>query len=334
MKNSSNNGKLNFDGLILPEIKEDMVKVEEKISEALFAYPPLIEKIGKHIFMSGGKRIRPILHLLSARLADSHCENSINIAASVELVHMATLLHDDVIDFSLTRRGKPSANILWGNKSSILVGDYLLSKCLAMIVAGNNQKITELFSQVFEHLAVGEMLELVNEHNLQITFESYLDTITKKTSSLFKLCMEAGSLLNGKDKIFNGSLGEFGLNFGITFQLIDDYLDYFGDAEKMGKPIMGDFKEKKVTFPLISLNKLIEDKERKNLNEIFLEPDIRESEELFIKGLMEKYEINKIILDLAKNYREKAYHNLKNIKESPYKKSLLGILEYNLSRES
>jgi octaprenyl-diphosphate synthase len=333
LKNSLNNGKPGFTDLVPKEITEGLVSVEEKIRQSLFVHPDMIEKIGKHIMDSGGKRLRPILHLLSARIGGYSGPDTTNVATATELVHTATLLHDDVIDLALTRRGKPSANILWGNKSSILVGDYLFSRSVMLVVELNNLKIVNAFAKAFSDLSVGEMLEVLNEHNLNVTLDSYFDIINKKTSSLFKLCMETGAYYTSSASNLNGSLSQFGINFGTTFQLVDDYLDYFGDAHKMGKPVMGDFKEKKVTFPLITLNKLCSDKEREELKEIFYQPNPGEAEDLFVKGLMEKYEINKIMLETAKKYSEKAYGNLKEVKDSIYKSSLLGLLEYNLTRD-
>jgi len=332
LQESHNKNKF-FLSLLPDDVQIDLEKVEERIKSVITTYPPLIEKVGKHVMGSGGKRLRPILHILAARFSGHSGEDSVDVAASTEIVHTATLLHDDVIDSSLTRRGKPSANVLWGNKSSILVGDYLFSQCLNMLVGIRNNNILHSFTNVFSELSIGEMLELINEHNLGITLDSYFEIIDKKTSSLFKLCMEAGTMFNENGKRLNGCLSEFGVNFGLTFQLVDDYLDYFGDNEKMGKPIMGDFKEKKVTLPLIHLNSLCNDKERESIKETFYQLNIHESEELFIKGLMEKYRIDKIVLEQAKEYNEKAYKNLKEIEDSQYKKALLGILEYNLTRD-
>lgn len=333
MTESSTNNGFGFNDLLPDDIKQDVLKVEEKIETIMSIKPLLIEKIGRHVLGSGGKRLRPIMHLLASRFCEYDGRHSISIAAITELLHTATLLHDDVIDSSLTRRGKPSANVLWGNKASILVGDYIFSQCMDLLVSIENQSINKSFSSVFKELSVGEMLELVNEHNLDVSLEEYFEIIEKKTSSLFKVCMETATMLTDKGKELNGSLSDFGSNFGITFQLIDDYLDYFGDNEKMGKPTMGDFKEKKVTFPLIHLFKVCSEKERQGVKETFYQLNIHEEEELYIKRLMEKYGIDRIILDHARDYNDKAYKNLARVEDSPYKKALLNILEYNISRD-
>ena len=229
----------------------DLAAVDSTIHERMSSETPLIPSLGAHLVDSGGKRLRPLITLAAARQFHYGGSAHIKLAAAVEFIHTATLLHDDVVDESALRRGKPAANTLWGNKPSILVGDFLFSRAFQLMVETESPQVLAVLANASAVIAEGEVMQLRSSKNLAIAEADYLKVITAKTAALFAAAAEAGSMLAGVERPVSDSMHAYGRHLGIAFQLVDDALDYSGRQAVMGKAVGDDFHECKVTLPII-----------------------------------------------------------------------------------
>ncbi len=232
-------------------VGEDMAAVDRHIQNELRSDVALIEQIGHYIVGAGGKRLRPVTLLLSAHTLGYKGTAHIDLAAVIEFIHTATLLHDDVVDESELRRGRETANDLWGNAASVLVGDFLYSRAFQMMVAVGNPRVMDIMAQTTNSIAQGEVMQLINSHDPQTTQAAYLETITRKTAQLFESAARLGAVLADASPAGERVLADFGLNLGIAFQMLDDALDYSAEADQMGKNAGDDLAEGKITLPLI-----------------------------------------------------------------------------------
>jgi len=232
-------------------VAADMAEVDTLIHARMGSAVPLIPDLAAHLVDSGGKRLRPLLTLAAARLGGYAGRHHVKLAAAVEFIHTATLLHDDVVDASALRRGKIAANIVWGNKPSVLVGDYLFSRAFVLMVEAGSIEVLGVLARASAVIAEGEVMQLKSANNLAVTEAEYLKVVSAKTAALFASAAESGALLSGGRAPFVRALREYGQNLGIAFQLIDDALDYSGRQAQMGKSVGDDFREAKATFPLI-----------------------------------------------------------------------------------
>jgi len=232
-------------------VGEDMAAVDRHIQNELRSDVALIEQIGHYIVGAGGKRLRPVTLLLSAHALGDKGTAHIDLAAVIEFIHTATLLHDDVVDESELRRGRETANDLWGNAASVLVGDFLYSRAFQMMVAVGNPRVMDIMAQTTNSIAQGEVMQLINSHDPQTTQAAYLETITRKTAQLFESAARLGAVLADASPAGERVLADFGLNLGIAFQMVDDALDYSAEADQMGKNAGDDLAEGKITLPLI-----------------------------------------------------------------------------------
>ena len=287
LKDIDTNPFLEIKDLFQLELKE----VDNLISSKLSSHVDLIGKMSSHLMKTGGKRIRPLLAISSSAIFDYKGKRHINLAACVELIHNATLLHDDVIDKSETRRGFKTTNSIWGNKTSILAGDYLLSRCFQMMVDDGSQEVLKLLSSVSSEIAQGEILQLQFEKQVDMVEKNYIDIITAKTSSLFGASMRIGGCINNKSNKEKEALESFGRNLGICFQITDDILDYSSKEKIFGKKIGNDFKEGKLTLPIILLFQKLIGKEKDKLTNLFLKKERTEKEFSFILENLKKYKI-------------------------------------------
>ncbi|MBL4820005.1 MAG: polyprenyl synthetase family protein [Gammaproteobacteria bacterium] len=236
---------------IRSSVEADFEAVNQFVIDRLHSDVALVESIGHYIVDAGGKRMRPIMVLLSAHACGYNDRDHIKLAAVIEFIHTATLLHDDVVDMSTMRRGRPTANNQWSNPSSVLVGDFIYSRAFQVLVSLGSLRIMEIIADTTNKIAEGEVLQLINKHNVDITEADYLKVIHNKTAILFQAAAQCGAILaNAPAKIEQG-LRDFGLHVGKAFQLIDDVLDYAGDSAAMGKNIGDDLAEGKPTLPLI-----------------------------------------------------------------------------------
>ncbi|HJL56694.1 MAG TPA: polyprenyl synthetase family protein, partial [Arenicellales bacterium] len=228
-------------------IPDDLSAINRHIEKQLSSDVALIRQMGAYIVTAGGKRLRPLTLVLAARSLDYSGTAHIDLAAVIEFIHTATLLHDDVVDESELRRGRQTANDLWGNAASVLVGDFLYSRAFQMMVAVDHMRVMEIMSTTTNAIAEGEVMQLLNTHNPNITEQQYLETITRKTARLFESAGRLGAILADAGPATEQALADYGLNLGIAFQIVDDMLDYTADAEEMGKNSGDDLAEGKAT---------------------------------------------------------------------------------------
>ena len=232
-------------------VAEDFATLNQNVVDQLYSEVPLIENIGHYLIEAGGKRIRPVLVLLSARACGYSGADHINLATVIEFIHTATLLHDDVVDMSEMRRGRPSANVKWDNPSSVLVGDFIYSRAFQILVALGHMGIMDIMARTTNRISEGEVLQLVNQRNPATSEADYMRVIGNKTAILFAAACRTAALLAGADQTTQDALHEYGLAVGIAFQLEDDVLDYDGDSSALGKNVGDDLAEGKPTLPLI-----------------------------------------------------------------------------------
>lgn len=232
-------------------VESDFLAVDHYIVDQLHSDVPLVENIGHYIVEAGGKRLRPLLVLLTARCCGIQSEKHIPMAAVIEFIHTATLLHDDVVDMSTLRRGRPTVNEEWNNPSSVLVGDFIYSRAFQILVRIGDMRIMQLIADTTNKIAEGEVLQLISKHNPTSSEKSYMQVIQDKTAILFKAAAQCGAILGGASTDTEQALTRFGMHLGTAFQLVDDVLDYAGDSSKLGKNIGDDLAEGKPTLPLI-----------------------------------------------------------------------------------
>jgi octaprenyl-diphosphate synthase len=232
-------------------VAADMHATDRLIHARMGSEVTLIPDLSKHLIDSGGKRLRPMLTLAAAQAGGYAGDNHVKLAAAVEFIHTATLLHDDVVDESALRRGKVSANLMWGNKPSVLVGDFLFSRAFQLMVETGNLTVLDILAGASAIIAEGEVMQLKSANNLAVTEDHYLNVVSAKTAALFAAAAEAGAVLTGRGAAFVEALQTYGNNLGIAFQLVDDALDYSGRQALMGKTVGDDFREAKMTLPII-----------------------------------------------------------------------------------
>ncbi|MBP7710170.1 MAG: polyprenyl synthetase family protein [Rickettsiales bacterium] len=322
---------------ILAQLACDLKKVDQIILEFAVGKSPLIAEISNHLISSGGKRIRPILLILAAKLCGAKDEkNPQNLAAAVELIHSATLLHDDVVDASQVRRGKKTANALWDNKASILVGDYLFSIAFQLMVRVKNLEVLGLLAKASSIMADGEVMQLENSSDVTLSQEKYFEIIFGKTAVLFAAACESGALVSEASNAEVTALREFGTNLGIIFQIVDDMLDYSSDEKTLGKDVGNDFFEGKVTLPVILLQQKADKVEQKFISDVFtknlLASEHSASDLAQFLELLKKHEALEACKNMALKHQALAVKNLEIFSNSDFKKDLITILDYSLAR--
>ena len=325
---------------IITSIAGELEQVNQTIVASAKGKADLIAEITNHLVLSGGKRVRPILTILAAKLcgyADGkrHC----NLAAAVELIHTATLLHDDVVDGSNLRRGKKTANAIWDNKASILVGDYLLSVAFQIMVGDGSLEVLDILSKASGIIADGEVMQLMNSNDITISEAKYLEIISCKTAILFSAALQIGAVITSSEASKQKSLADFGNNLGIAFQIIDDVLDYAADEKTLGKKIGNDFYEGKITLPIILTYKQANDADKSRIKEIFANNLIsgeEKNDQFFLETmlLIKKYRGLEDSVNKALSYRDLAIKNLEAFPSNSEKLMLLSILEYAVSRKN
>ena len=314
-------------------VEDKLVLVEEKIKNKLTSEVDLVQKISDYHLKTGGKRLRALLTLGSSKLCGYlKGGRDINLAACIELIHGATLLHDDVIDNSDMRRGKKTINIIWGNQSSILAGDYLLSRCFEMMVEDGNLEVLKLLSSTSAKIAQGEILQLQHKSEIDMLEETYLKIIYSKTAALFSAATKVGAILSKKNNKEKEALEFYGKNLGLTFQIADDTLDYNSEINLFGKKVGNDFYEGKITLPIILLYQQTNYTEKKQLENIFKQ-DIRSADDLsVVLKLISKYKIISKCYKKAEHFINLASNSLSIFKDSEEKKKLENLVVFSLER--
>jgi len=314
-------------------VDEKLVLVEEKIKTKLNSDVGLVQKMTNYHIQTGGKRLRALLTLGSAKLCGYlKGGRDINLAACVELIHAATLMHDDVIDVSNVRRGKKTINSIWGNQSSILVGDYLLSRCFEMMVEDGNLEVLKLLSSTSSKIAQGEILQLQHKGDIDMLEETYLKIISTKTAVLFSASTKVGAILANKKNNEKDALEFYGKNLGLTFQIADDILDYNSELKLFGKKIGNDFYEGKITLPVILLSQQINNIEKQSLKDIFKKNKRSENDLKFTLDLILKYKIIEQCYKKAEHFISLASSSLSIFTDSEEKRVLENLTTFSLER--
>ena len=307
--------------------------VTQQIKYKLASEINLIHKMTNYHLKTGGKRIRPLLTLGSAKLCGyKNGSRDINLAACVELIHNATLLHDDVIDNSDLRRGIKTPNAVWGNQSSILVGDYLLSRCFEMMVEDGSQEILKLLSFTSSQIAQGEVLQLEYKGEIDILEEIYFNIINSKTAALFAAATRVGACITNRNKKEKDALESYGRNLGIAFQIADDALDYYSTKIIFGKQIGKDFFEGKITLPIIFLCQKANLNEKTFLEKIFKKKNRSKLELIETQKLIEKYDSINSCFERAKHFVNISYNALNIFKPSNEKTIMQNLTSFSLER--
>ena len=329
LKNQINNSYFQ----LKESVENKLLLVEEKIKFKLSSDVDLVQKMTDYHLDTGGKRLRALLTLGSAKLCGyTKGTRDINLAACVELIHSATLMHDDVIDNGSIRRGKKTINNIWDNHSSVLVGDYLLSRCFEMMVEDGNLEVLKLLSSTSSKIAQGEVLQLQHQGEVDMLEETYLKIISAKTAELFAAATKVGAILSDMKMKEKEALEFYGRNLGLTFQIADDTLDYNSDLKLFGKKIGKDFHEGKVTLPIILLFQKANDQEKEKLKDTFSKNDRNENDLIYILSLIKKYNVIKACYQKAQHYINLASNSLSVFSDSEEKNILENLTSFSLTR--
>ena len=314
-------------------VEDKLVLVDEKIVSKLSSNVDLVHKMTEYHLGTGGKKLRSLLTLGSAKLSGyNKGGRDINLAACVELIHAATLMHDDVIDNGEIRRGKKTLNSVWGNQSSILIGDYLLSRCFEMMVEDENLEVLKLLSSTSVKIAQGEILQLQHKGETDMLEETYFKIISSKTAELFSAATKVGAILGNKNNKIKDALEFYGKNLGLTFQIADDTLDYNSDLNLFGKKIGNDFFEGKITLPIILLSQKVNNFEKNQIKEFFSKKNRDEKNFQIMLELIKKYNIVKECYKKAEHFINLASNSLNILENSEEKIIFENLTSFSLER--
>jgi octaprenyl-diphosphate synthase len=312
-------------------LRDDLLAVEEQFTKSMRSETALINQVGQHLLASGGKRVRPMLLLLCARLSGYQGTGHIPLASVVEFIHTATLLHDDVVDKATLRRGNPSANVVWGNQAAVLAGDFLFAKSFSMIVESGNLPVFQALTEAATRLAEGEMQQLINSSDLGLTEQSYLEIVGKKTATLFAAACRCGALLVD-DRPRAETLHQFGTELGLAFQLIDDALDYVAVESEFGKTRGHDLAEGKVTLPLIHALRNATDAGRRRIVAVVGQTELPEADLAEVLQIIEDTGGITYCWQQAEKLSRRAKERLSIFADGPEKEALLELADYVVAR--
>ena len=317
---------------LLDLVAEDMDGVNRIILDKAVSDVELIPKLAHHLIASGGKRLRPMLTIAAAKLAGYKGNGHIRLAAAVEFMHTATLLHDDVVDESDYRRGKKAARLLWGNQASVLVGDFLLGQAFRMMVDVGSLPALRILSNASAVIAEGEVMQLAAAKNMATTEDEYLAIINAKTAALFSAASEVGGAIASRPTEEQAAMKSYGKTLGIAFQLVDDALDYGGDSARLGKSVGDDFREGKITLPVILSYRRGSDDERDFWKRTLVDGEIADGDLEHAIGLMRRHKAIEATLERARHYGSMARDALGLFRDSPPKKALLDAVTFCIAR--
>ena len=318
-------------GSVKKHISNELVSLETEIQRRIKTKVELINTLSQHILSGGGKRLRPTVLFLANKACSKMGTNLVEAAVVVEFIHAATLLHDDVVDESKIRHGEKTANDIWGNQGAVLVGDFLYSRAFEIIVEINNPRVYESLAYTTNIISQGEVLQLMNLNNIDMNEETYLEIIFMKTAKLFETSAEIGSILSGDNKEQSKSFAQFGLHFGIAYQLRNDFLDYFGNKKITGKNLAEDFSEGKLTLPLIRAMKVVKNSEKKLIQNALTQGDLKRTDDIL--QILKDNNIGDYIQNKIISETTNAIEALKKVDDSTYKESLVNLAHYCTKRE-
>ena len=313
-------------------VASDMEEVNGFIRERMFSDVPMIPDLAHHLIDSGGKRLRPMLTLASALMCGYQGKDHIKLAATVEFMHTATLLHDDVVDESDLRRGRQTARMLWGNQASVLVGDFLLGRAFKLMVETRSLRALEILSNAAAVIAEGEVMQLAAAKDTDTTEDAYLRVIQAKTAALFAAAAEIGAVIAGQGPSETQALESYGRNLGIAFQLVDDALDYGGRAAQLGKNVGDDFREGKITLPVVLAYRRGDKQERQFWKRALQEGIQHEGDFELATELMTRHDALEDTIARARHYGAIAKDAMAIFPDSPYRRALTDLVEFCINR--
>ena len=314
-------------------IQEDLEQVEKKITVESVASVDAVTAIGQYLQSAGGKRLRPALLLLSAKLVGNGGPSAIQLGAVVELIHAATLVHDDVIDTAQTRRGRPSTNVKWGNHTCVLAGDWLYMQAFQIALRERSFQMLDLLIGLTQMMVEGELLQLERIGHINVSEADCMELVDRKTACLFSVCARLGGLCGHTDAQTQEKLGEYAWNLGMAFQLVDDVLDFTSREKVLGKPVGGDLREGKVTLPLVYAQERATPEERKLVETILEDRTYDRVPFQRILALLEKYQGIERVKERAQAFTDKARQTISEFPESPYQRALLAVTELVTERD-
>ena len=314
-------------------IHDDLDRVEKEISLETVASVDVVTSIGQYLQESGGKRLRPALLLLASRLVGEGGQSAIRLGAVVEIIHAATLVHDDVIDDARTRRGRPSTNVQWGNHTSVLAGDWLYMQAFQVALRERNFHILDLLISLTQMMVEGELLQLERIGRIGVTEADCMELVDRKTACLFSVCAKLGALVSGADTQTEERLGDYAWNLGMAFQLVDDLLDFTAREKTLGKPVGNDLREGKVTLPLVYALERASSEERRRVETILRERNYDTVPFSYILAMVERYHGIERVKERAHAFTEKARAIMGDFPESPYQRALYSITDLVTERD-
>lgn len=313
-------------------VADDLIKVNKVIVDRMDSRVPLIPELAGHIVASGGKRLRPLMTLASAKMCGYSGDRHVQLAACVEFIHTATLLHDDVVDESDLRRGNATANALWGNQASVLVGDFLFSRAFQLMVRDGSLRVLDILSTASAIIAEGEVLQLITANDTATSEDAYLEVISSKTAALFSAACRIGAVVTDRPKAEEEALESYGRNLGIAFQLVDDVLDFSARQATLGKTVGDDFREGKITLPIILAFRRGDDEERTFWNRTLEELDQNDGDLERAMTLLEKHGAMEDTIERARHYGAMARDALGIFAQSEEQQALIDVVDFCIER--
>jgi octaprenyl-diphosphate synthase len=314
-------------------IHDELAGVEKQISLDSVASVEAVTAISQYLQSSGGKRLRPALLLLSSKLVGDGGESAIRLGAVVEIIHSATLVHDDVIDVAQTRRGRPSTNVRWGNHISVLAGDWLYMQAFQMALRERNFRILDLLIGLTQMMVEGELLQLERIGRIDLSEADCMELADRKTACLFSVCARLGALVGGADRATEERLGEYAWNLGMAFQLVDDVLDFTSREKTLGKPVGSDLREGKITLPLVYALESASAEERAGVAEILKERNYDQVPFRKILAMLERHRGIERVRERAQTFTDKARAMINEFPESPYQRALFTVTDLVTERD-
>jgi octaprenyl-diphosphate synthase len=314
-------------------IADDLRRVEAEISTESVASVEVVTTIGKYLHSSGGKRLRPALLLLSSKLLGNGGDSAIRLAAVVEIIHAATLVHDDVIDMAETRRGRPSANVQWGNHTCVLAGDWLYMQAFQIALRERNFHVLDLLIGLTQMMVEGELLQLESIGRIDISEADCMELVHRKTAGLFSVCARLGALVAGATQETEERLGDFAWNIGMAFQLVDDILDFSALEERLGKPVGGDLREGKVTLPLVYALEQAAPAERAQIEAVLRDRSYERVPFRDVRAILDRRRGLERVKERAAAFTERARLIMSDFPDSPYQRALLAVTELITERD-
>jgi octaprenyl-diphosphate synthase len=317
---------------IFTAVKDDLVDIEKALADNLNPYLDLVSDVAGHILFSGGKRLRPLLMVLSARLCGYNGDYEKTFSTALEYLHAATLLHDDLVDEATLRRGKPVAHSKWGNSIAVLVGDYLLARALSISAGTGRLRIVQILAGLTENMSQGEVHQLMRKGDISLTEDEYKDVIRRKTAMLFEAACRVSAIIADATEEQERALAEYGYNLGIAFQMADDLFDYTLQTSEFGKEVGADLREGKLTLPVIYALQQAQSGDRDLMIKIIQDQGFSEADFKTLTDLLEKYGGLTYTQNMAATYLDTAKKALTVFDSSPTKETMMDIAEYVLAR--